>query len=137
IPPGPDPYPGTRLLVMRVLLEGAQFAAMAGLVAWLVLRPLARRSEIGFDGLFVLAALALNFWDPMDNYRFFAFQYNAHFVNVASWGDQIPGFASSGRAWVVPVFFVFGAYTWAFYAASRIGCGVATLVGRRWPGTGL
>lgn len=133
VDPGPDAYGGTKLVLMRVL-EWGQFAALLGLLAWFVVRPLARRRPLGFDGLFVLAALALNFWDPLDNYLVFSFQYNAHFLNVGSWGGFIPGWHSAGGAtWAVPVAFVFGAYTWAFFVAARMGCAIADRLRRARP----
>ncbi|BBW99208.1 hypothetical protein BST36_14745 [Mycolicibacterium moriokaense] len=53
----------------------------------------------------------------------FAFQYNAHQLNVGSWGGFIPGWNSAEpQLWAVPIAFVFGAYTWAFFLAVRSGC---------------
>jgi hypothetical protein len=122
IDPGPDPI-GTGNVVLLRVLEWGQFAALLFLVGWFVIRPLIRGLPLGFDGLFVLAAIALNFWDPLDNFWVFSFQYNAHFVNVGSWGGFIPGWRSPGAGvWAVPVLFVLGAYAWAFVLASRLGC---------------
>lgn len=120
VDPGPDPFGGWRLALVR-FLEWSQFAALLILLHLFVVRRLLRRLEIGFDGLFILAALTLNFWDPLDNYAVFSFQYNAHMLNVRSWGEQIPGWSSGPDVWAVPVLFIFGAYTWAFFAAARMG----------------
>jgi hypothetical protein len=123
VDPGPDDFGGRRLVIVR-FLEWSQFAALLILLHLYVVRPLLRRLSLGFDGLFILAALALNFWDPLDNYAVFAFQYNAHMFNVRAWGEQIPGWSSGPDVWAVPVLFVFGAYTWAFFAAARMGEGI-------------
>ena len=114
--PGTDPITPLNLALIR-FLEWSQFIAMIVLIWVYVIKPTRTDTGIGFDGLLVLAALALNFWDPLDNYLTFAFQYNAHYVNVRSWGDFFPGWASGPDVWAVPVLFVFGAYTWAFVAA--------------------
>jgi hypothetical protein len=120
VDPGPDRFDSGSLALLRVL-EWSQFAVMLVLIAVFVVRPLVRRAELGFDGLFILAAVALNFWDPLDNYLVFSFQYNAHMINVQSWGELIPGWASGPDVWAVPLLFVVGAYTWAFFAAARLG----------------
>lgn len=125
IDPGPDPISTGNVVLLQVL-EWGQFAALLLLVGWFVIRPLARGLPLGFDGLFVLAAIALNFWDPLDNFWVFSFQYNAHFVNVGSWGGFIPSWHSPGAGiWAVPVLFVLGAYAWAFVLASHLGCNLA------------
>lgn len=133
--PGPDRFEG--ILLLRVL-EWGQFTALLGLLGWFVARPLVRRRPLGFDGLFVLSALALNFWDPLDNYLRFAFQYNAHLVNLSSWGGFIPGWQSPApELWAVPIPFVLGAYTWAFFAAARIGCALLERLTRSRPRWGI
>ncbi len=130
--PGSDPLPTSKLVLMRIL-EWGQFAALLYLLARFVVRPLLRSQELGFDGLFILAALALNFWDPLDNYLNFAFQYNAHFINVRSWGEFIPGWSSGPDVWAVPILFVTGAYTWAFFGAATLGCWIIDRLGEREP----
>jgi hypothetical protein len=130
--PGSDPLPTYKLVLMRIL-EWGQFAVLLYLLARFVVRPLAHRQELGFDGLFILAALVLNFWDPLDNYLNFAFQYNAHFINVRSWGEFIPGWSSGPDVWAVPILFVTGAYTWAFFGAATLGCWIVDRLGERQP----
>jgi len=124
VDPGPDAFGGWKLVLLR-LSEWGQFAAFVAIMWFVVGRRLVRRESLGFDAYFVLGALLLNFWDVMDNYWTFAFQYNAHHLNVESWGGYIPGWHSDGaREWAVPIGFVFGAYTWAFYLAVVMGCRV-------------
>lgn len=65
--PGRDDFSGFSLALVR-LLEWSQFVVLLVLLGAYVVRPLIRRIGLGFDGLFILAALALNFWDPLDNY---------------------------------------------------------------------
>ncbi|BBY63820.1 spirocyclase AveC family protein [Mycolicibacterium helvum] len=133
VSPGDDPMPPLQLLLMHAL-EWIQFAAFVGIVGWVVVRPLIARRPLGFDGLFVIAAFMLNFWDVMDNYWVFSFQYNAHHLNVGSWGGFIPGWNSPDpHLWAVPIGFVFGAYTWAFFLAVRSGCRLLAYVQRRHP----
>jgi len=90
VQPGSDPMPTAQLVLMHAL-EWIQFAAFLAIVWWIVIRPLIQRRPLEFDGLFVIAAFLLNFWDVMDNYWVFSFQYNAHHLNVGSWGGFIPG----------------------------------------------
>jgi len=124
VDPGPDAFGGAKLVLLRVL-EWGQFAVFV-VIAWMfVARPLREHRALDFDGMFVLAAVLLNFWDPLDNYWTFSFQYNAHHLNVGSWGGFIPGWhGPAGEQWAVPVGFVFGAYCWAFFAAARAGCAI-------------
>lgn len=137
VKPGDDPMPFAKLLLMHAL-EWGQFAAFLVIIWFVVVRPLAQRRPLGFDGLFVIAALLLNFWDVLDNYWVFSFQYNAHHLNVGSWGGYLPGWNSpEPQLWVVPLGFVFGAYTWAFYLAVRSGCRLLTYVRDRHPSWGL
>jgi hypothetical protein len=136
VSPGDDPMPSWQLLLMHAL-EWIQFAAFVAIVWWVVVRPLLRRQPMGFDGLFVIAAFFLNFWDVMDNYWLFSFQYNAHHLNVASWGAYIPGWHSPRpELWAVPIGFVFGAYTWAFYLAVVSGCALLKYLKSRRPSWG-
>jgi len=118
--PGLDEFSDGRLVLLRVI-EWSQFVAMLLLFWCYVFRPLVKRQDPGFDGLLVVSAFALNFWDPLDNYSVFSFQYNAHMINVRSWGEYLPGWNSGPDVWVVPIIFVLGAYTWAFFAAARLG----------------
>jgi hypothetical protein len=130
---GPDHLSTARLILLHTV-EWGQFAIFVALALRYVILPLARKERLGFDGLFILAALLLNFWDPLDNYWAFVFQYNTHFLNISSWASFIPGWHSPGGAvWAVPVGFVFGAYVWAFYYASRIGCAILKRLSRTRP----
>ncbi|MFC3774021.1 spirocyclase AveC family protein [Mycolicibacterium holsaticum] len=136
VKPGDDPMPFAKQLLMHVL-EWGQFTAFVVIFGWVVVRPLIQRRPLGFDGLFVIAALALNFWDVLDNYWLFAFQYNAHHLNVGSWGGYLPGWQSpEPQLWVVPLGFVFGAYTWAFFLAVTAGCRLLSYVRDKHPSWG-
>ncbi|MCV7037849.1 hypothetical protein [Mycolicibacterium moriokaense] len=57
VPPGDDPMPATKLMLIHAL-EWGQFAAFVAIFWFVVLRPLIQRRPLGFDGLFVIAALA-------------------------------------------------------------------------------
>lgn len=136
IDPGPDPMSPMKLCLLHGL-EWGQFAVFLVILYRFVARPLFRREPLGFDGLFVLGAILLNFWDPLDNYWLFSFQYNAHHLNVESWGGYIPGWHSQhAELWAVPVAFVFGAYTWAFFLAVRMGCAILERLQRTRPSWG-
>lgn len=131
--PGSDPMAPGKAIVMHVL-EWGQFAVFVAILWHFVLRRLVRREALGFDGLFVLAAILLNFWDVLDNYSVFSFQYNAHQLNLGSWAGFIPGWRSpEPELWAVPIAFVFGAYTWAFFVAVRSGCQILSRVHLRHP----
>lgn len=113
--------PTVNFVLMRAL-EWGQLAVGVAIIWVFVLRPLARRKPLRFDGLFVLGAVLLNFWDVLDNYWVFAFQYNAYQLNVGSWAGFIPGWRSPDpQLWVIPLAFVFGAYTWGFFVTVRMG----------------
>lgn len=132
VDPGPDELPTGKLVLLRVL-EWGQFAALAILLWRYVARPLRRGEPLGFDALLIIGALALNFWDPLDNYLNFTFQYNAHHLNVNSWGGYLPGWRSPGaETWAVPVAFVSGAYVWAFLGATQLGCAILDRTAERW-----
>ncbi|PTL59951.1 spirocyclase AveC family protein [Paraconexibacter algicola] len=132
---GSDDFSTGRLVVLR-LVEFSQFLALLVLLAYFVVRPLLARRRLHFDGLLLLAVLLLNFWDPLDNYLNFAFQYNAHLIHVNSWGHYFPGWASGPDVWVIPVFFILGAYTWAFFGAARMGSRALDWLTVRWPERG-
>ena len=86
----------TPQLTLMHALEWIQFAAFVAIVWWVVIRPLIQRRPLEFDGLFVIAALlVLKFWDVMDNYWVFAFQYNAHHPECRILGRLHPGMEQS------------------------------------------
>ncbi|MDR3655961.1 MAG: spirocyclase AveC family protein [Mycobacterium sp.] len=137
VSPGHDTMPTLNLLVMHAL-EWVQFGAFVIIVGLVVVRPLIRRKALEFDGLFVLGAILLNFWDVLDNYWVFAFQYNAYQLNVSSWAGLIPGWHSPApHLWAVPLAFVFGAYTWAFFLAVRMGTGLIQRIQKIFPACGI
>lgn len=136
VDPGSDPMPTWQLVLMHAL-EWIQFGAFLAIMWSVVVSPLLQRRPLGFDGLYVIAAFLLNFWDVMDNYWVFALQYNAHHLNVGSWGAFIPGWHSpQPELWAVPIGFVFGAYTWAFYLAVVSGCRLLAAMESRHPSWG-
>lgn len=121
VSPGTDHFGGIKLVLLRVL-EWGQFAVFLALVGWFVIKPIVEHRSMGFDGLLILASFAMNVWDPLDNYFVFAFQYNANFINLGSWGGFIPGWqGESPELWAVPLGFIFGCYTWSWFAAVRLG----------------
>lgn len=121
VSPGPDHFGGITLVLLRAL-EWGQLAVFLALVGWFVIKPIVERRSMGFDGLLILASFAMNIWDPLDNYFVFAFQYNANFINLGSWGGFIPGWqGDSPELWAVPLGFIFGCYTWSWFAAVRLG----------------
>jgi Spirocyclase AveC-like len=133
LPPGADRLSGIRPALIQVLQWGS-LLALTGLLWTQVAGPLLRRQPLSFDGLLVLGFLSLNFWDPLDNYWSFAFQYNAHFVNIGTWGAFIPGWHSAhGGDWAVPLAFVFGTYLWGFVIGARLaGATAARARSRGW-----
>ena len=124
-------------MILLRALEWGQFAVFLALVGWFVIKPIVERRTMGFDGLLILASFAMNIWDPLDNYFVFAFQYNANFINLGSWGGFIPGWqGDSPQLWAVPLGFIFGCYTWSWFAAVRLGSFVLQRLSgmrRAWP----
>jgi hypothetical protein len=136
VDPGVDTMPTAKRVLMHVV-EWGQVGVFVALLWLVVIRPLVRRQRLGFDGLFLLAAVLLNFWDPLDNYARFAFQYNAFHLNVGSWGGYIPGWQSPHpELWVVPIAWVLSAYAWGFFLAAKAGCAVIERLEKRYPNWG-
>jgi hypothetical protein len=124
--PGMSPIPAGRLALIYTL-EWGSLAALVAIVWHYLVRPLVSRKPLTYDGLLVAGFVILNFWDQLDNYLSFTFQYNAHLLNVGAWGGFIPGWQSAhGGSWAVPVAFVFGAYVWGYFIGSRLACAVIT-----------
>ncbi len=133
VDPGADTMPTVKRVLMHVV-EWGQVGVFVALLWLVVIRPLVHRQRLGFDGLFLLAAVLLNFWDPLDNYAQFAFQYNAFHLNVGSWGGYIPGWQSpQAELWVVPIAWVLSAYAWGFFLAAKSGCAVIESLEKRRP----
>jgi len=65
---------------MRVVIEWGQFAVMLGLLTRFVVLPLIRRVGVSFDGLFLLAAMALSLLDALDNYSGCSFRIKPEFT---------------------------------------------------------
>jgi hypothetical protein len=61
VAPGSDAFPLRRQIALRIV-EWLQFAVFLVLMSRFVVGPLRRREPLRFDGLFLLAALLLNFW---------------------------------------------------------------------------
>ncbi|MFJ2780133.1 MULTISPECIES: spirocyclase AveC family protein [unclassified Kitasatospora] len=67
---------------------------LAAVYTWIVVRQCRRTGQITFDAALLLGYV-LAFWQsPLFNYRALSIVVNRHTVNVATWGEQIPGWHS-------------------------------------------
>ena len=123
-PPGPDHLAGWKMACLRTLEIASPILAVY--LCWrFLLRPLLRQRTLTLDGMIVLGGFLLWFYDPMVNYFNFSFAYNAHFVNLGSWANFIPGWEAPNQARLAePLLFVSGAYIWYILGASLFGCAV-------------
>ena len=121
-PKGADPISDTKLFVMHCF-EGAVFAVGLLMVWKFLVRPLVRERTFTFDGMLMVAALLMYFYDPLDNYFNYTFSYNAHFLNFASWAREIPGLQAPNQRFFPEPFLVMGGFYAIFMFGSAIfGC---------------
>jgi hypothetical protein len=132
-PKGPDPLADSSRVVLFVIQVASLGAALA--FVWrLLIRPAIRERRLTFDGMLLIGAATLWFYDPLDNYINFTFTYNAHLLNLASWTRFIPGWESpNAHLFPEPIAMIGGMYVWFICAAAMIGCWVIRMLRARRP----
>ena len=96
--------------------------AVAVFFVWrFVIQPWRRDRTLGLDGMLILSAFLLWFWDPAAvNYLNNTFAYNSHFVNLGSWANFIPGWhAPNQNLLPEPLLLVGGGYIWWAFGSTR------------------
>jgi hypothetical protein len=135
-PKGTDPISDTKLLALH-LFEGAVFAVGLLMVGRYLVRPLLRERTFTFDGMLMVAALLMFFYDPLDNYFNYTFSYNAHFFNFASWTRYIPGWEAPNQQYFPEPFLVMGGFYAIFMFGSAVfGCWVLRRLRAHYPAAG-
>ena len=132
-PKGPDRIPGWELASIRGM-EVVSVVVAAIFVWRLLVRPALRERKLNFDGMLIIAAVTMWFYDPLVNYLNFTFSYNRYFWNFASWTRHIPGWDSPNQHLAPePLAFIGGGYVWWVCAAAFIGCAILRKVRERYP----
>ncbi|QZT60249.1 spirocyclase AveC family protein [Mycolicibacterium austroafricanum] len=108
---GPDEFETWRLIAMRVV-EAISIAIMVAM-AWVCLvRPWLRYRKIGLDGMLYIAATLAAPIDPLINHFHWTFAWNAHAINLGSWGHLFPlsnaPHYAEGFVWFVPQYVYLG-----------------------------
>jgi Spirocyclase AveC-like len=121
-PTGSDAMPAG----MQAWINALEIFFTSGmLIMWWVflIKPWIKAGHITWDGLFLLACTSIWYQDPIDNYFNFTFTYNAHFHNMSSWSNFIPGWQSPrAENFAEPYFFMGSFFMWVFFGISIIGC---------------
>lgn len=132
-PPGPDPFIGWRIVVLR-LAEVISLAVTAFMLWKYLFKSLVQERRLTFDGMFILALLPMYFMDVTANYFNFSFAYNAHFVNLGSWANYVPGFEAPRQHLLPePLLYSLPMYTWWLFGEALFGCFVVRKVRSRFP----
>jgi hypothetical protein len=95
-PGGADHLKTSSLVGMRIL-EGLSIVALIALLWFLVFRPWRRGNRLPLDGMLAIGGLVAYFIDPLVNHFRYTFAWNAHAVNMGSWGAFIPGHGNVTR----------------------------------------
>ena len=111
------------------------FTGGAVVMWWIYLvKPWITSGHITWDGRLLLAAATIWYQDPIDNYFNFTFTYNAHFHNMSSWANFIPGWVSPrGENFGEPYFFMGSFFMWVFFGSSVLGCWILDRFKQRFP----
>lgn len=120
-PTGPDTLAGAALVGMRAL--EAITAAGAAYIVWRhLLRPLKARRALSFEGMLVIAMFSMAFFDPFDNFLSFSFTYSAHFIELGSWSELVPGWEAPNQTrFGVPLLFAVCAYVGVMFGNGAAG----------------
>jgi len=117
------------------------FEVLSSLLAvWAVahaVRSSRRQGRLSLDAMLVIG-WAIAWWhDPLINWLRPSVFYNAAFVNLGSWSEQVPGWISpNGRFLAEPIFGIGAVYLWLGLGFGMIGCAAMRRAQKRWPGLG-
>jgi len=129
---GDDPISTPALVTLRVLEVGGALAL--GWMVWAyAIKPRRREGRITGDGLILLAAPLVWFWDPFFNYVQTVFVYNAHLLNVGSWSSQVPGWVSPGQDQFPEPLAVGMSYIFWVFGFMLLAGRIFDAMKRRWP----
>ncbi|HKY92856.1 MAG TPA: spirocyclase AveC family protein [Nevskiaceae bacterium] len=124
-PRGTDPIPALTLFWVR-FFEGLSLVAVP-VALWWAWRSSRREGRLSLDAIIILAWATLFWQDPMINWARPAFFYNAYFVNMGNWTNQIPGWVNpTSHLLPEPLLWMGGMYVWL----PPIICGMTVAVMR-------
>ena len=129
---GPDPIPTSELYTLYVLQAGG-FILLAGILVKFLIVPWLRERRISNDGLLLLAMPVGWFVDPFFNYTQHWLTYNAHLLNLGSWGRFVPGWVSPHQERFPEPLLVGGSYLFWIFGCMLIGCAVFKALRARYP----
>ena len=128
---GPDEFGGTALLVLRVI-EVVSLVIVGATIWAFLLKPLIAQRRLTLDGMIVIGSLLASAIDPLINYFFYTFAWNAHALNLGSWLAffplaQGPTRYAEGLAWFIPQYLYLG------IGLAAIECRIILALRRRVP----
>lgn len=134
-PKGDDPIPGLTLFWVR-FFEGLSLV-MVPLGLWWAWRSSRREGRLSLDAIIILAWTTLFWQDPMINWARPSFFYNAYFVNMGNWTNQIPGWVNpNSHLLPEPLLWMGGMYLWLPPIICAMTVGVMRLAKKRAPSLG-
>lgn len=134
-PRGADPIPALTLFWVR-FFEGLSLVMvpLALLYAW---RTSRREGRLSTEAVIILAWTTLFWQDPMINWARPSFFYNAYFVNMGNWTNQIPGWVNPNSHFLPePLLWMGGMYVWLPPIICAMTVAAMRFAKRRIPGIG-
>ena len=134
--PGVTPVPAYITWGNNIQQVGEVIGAVL-ILYFVVIRPWRREGHITLDGMIVLAAAGIYWWDPVPNYFGPTVSYNSALVNWGSWSSHIPGWVSdNGSRMPEPPLYAGLWYIIGFILLAMFINWVMRQAKRRWPKLG-
>ena len=135
-PKGTDEISDARLLSLQIFQIVSSVTALY--IVWrFLLKSLVQERRLTFDGMIVISAFLIWYWDPFTNAYNMTMGYNGYLWNYESWIRYIPGipFANVHHFPEPPA--LVSAYMWWLVASMLLGCAMMRQMAIRWPQTSL
>jgi hypothetical protein len=135
VPSGPSVPP----IWMKVVLIALEVVTPLGAVAMVyvkLVRPWLQERVVATDGLFCIAFVTLVWQNPLSNYFESYLTWNTYLLNMGSWVNGIPGWASYGRPGAMlvdPVLFEIPTFVVTPLLVMIGGCWFMDRLKARWP----
>jgi hypothetical protein len=128
---GPDQFGGIALLILRII-EVVSLVIAGGTIWVFLVKPLVLQRLLTLDGMIVIGSLLASGIDPLINYFYYTFAWNAHALNMGSWLAFFPLAKgphryAEGLAWFVPQYLYLG------IGLAAIECRIILALRRRFP----
>ena len=137
-----DSGPSDPPLYMKIAIIGWQAAAIPIALTFLyfmLIRPYRREKQVRTDGLLVIVFGLMFFQDPLSSFFGHWFTYNTYFVNMGSWVNEVPGWASygePGQQIAYPILWGGPTYVLIWMVGSLLGAWALNKAKARWPQLG-